>query len=104
MQIIISSRHTQVPPALSEVVHEKVGRLERYDHEVTTARVHFSAEATASVADRERCEVLLDAGGEKFVAKVAATDGYAAVDLVVAKLCQQLARHRTRRIGRFRPA
>jgi len=102
MQIIISSRHTDVTPALADVVHDKVGRLERFDHDVTTARVHFTHEATSSAAEREHCEVLLEGNGETFVAKVAAPDPFATIDLVVAKLNAQLARHRTRRLGRFR--
>lgn len=104
MQIIISSRHTDVTPALTSIVNDKIGRLERYDNDVTTARVHFHHESTASLGDREQCEVLLEGNGETFVAKVAAADPFAAVDLVVSKLNQQIARHRTRRIGRFRPA
>lgn len=102
MQIIVSSRHTEVPPALNECVHDKIGRLERYDHEVRVARVHFTSEATARAADREQCEVILEANGDKFVCKVAARDGFAAVDLAVGKLEQQLSRNRTRRLGRTR--
>ena len=104
MQIIVSHRHTEVPEALDAAVQEKVGRLERFDHEVRLARVHFTHEATARAAERELCDVLLEANGEKFQCRVAGPDGFAALDAAVAKLEQQLARNRTRRMGRSRSA
>ena len=102
MQIIVSHRHTEVPAALDAAVRDKVGRLERFDHEVRLARVHFTHEATARAADREQCELLLEANGERFLSKVSGPDGFAALDAAVAKVEQQLSRNRTRRLGRSR--
>ncbi len=102
MEIIISSRHTDVSPAVERTVHDKIGRLQRFDHEVRRARVHFNHEATARLADRETCEVLLEANGERFVSRVAGPDQFTAIDLAVAKLEHQLSRSRLRRTGRSR--
>ena len=104
VQIIVSHRHTEVPAALVDAVQAKVGRLERFDHDVRLAEVHFTHEATARAADREQCEVLLVANGERFQCKVCGPDGFAALDGAVAKLEQQLSRSRTRRLGRVRSA
>lgn len=104
MQIIVSHRHTDVPAALDAAVRDKVRRLERFDHHVRLARVHFTHEATARLADREQCEVLLEANGESFQCRVAGPDGFAALDAAVAKVEQQLARSRARKMGRSRSA
>jgi ribosomal subunit interface protein len=102
MEIIISSRHAHVAAAVESAVHDKIGRLERFDHDVRRARVHFTHEATARAADRESCEVILEANGERFVSRVAGPDQFAAVDQAVAKLEHQLSRNRARRLGRSR--
>jgi ribosomal subunit interface protein len=102
MQIIISSRHMELSDALEAAVHDKVGRLERFDHDVSLARVHFTHEPTARAADREHCEVLLEGKGEQFVSRTSGPDGFAAVDLAAAKLEQQLTRQQDRRAERRR--
>jgi ribosomal subunit interface protein len=104
MRIIVSSRHTTVSPELDAAVHDKVGRLARFDHDVRIARVHFNGEGRARADEREECEVILEANGERFQCRVAGPDGFAAVDQAVHKLEQQLSRSRSRRIGRARPA
>ena len=91
MQIIISSRHTEISDALDAAVRNKVGRLERFDHDVRIARVHFTHAATASAADREQCEIVLEGNGERVVTRVSGPDGFASLDGALEKIEHQLA-------------
>jgi putative sigma-54 modulation protein len=96
MRVSVSSRHTEVSDALRASVVEKIGRLDRFLDGVERAEVHFSEERNPRIADREVCEVTLKAHGRHIRCRVSAPDGFAAVDLAVAKLEQQLHRLKAR--------
>ena len=101
MQIAISSRKTVVTPRLEEVVHEKVGRLERYLDGMDRAEVHFSEEKNPRLADRkEFCEVTMHGHGHHVRAKVTAPDPFTAIDLAVDKLEHQLTKLKTKLVQR----
>ena len=96
MEITVSARHTEVPERLRAAAEEKVSRLARYVDGMDRAEVHFSTHRNPRIAEPELCEVTLEGHGHHVRAKVAAADGYAAVDKAVAKLEQQLAKLRTK--------
>jgi putative sigma-54 modulation protein len=96
MQVTVSSRHTEVSEALRAAAIEKIGRLERFLEGMDRAEVHFSEERNPRIADREICEVTIEGFGHHVRCKVAAPDGFAAVDLAVEKLEQQLTRLKSR--------
>ena len=96
MEITVSARHTEVPERLRAAAEEKVSRLARYVDGMDRAEVHFSTHRNPRIAEPEQCEVTLEGHGHHVRAKVAAADGYAAVDKAVAKLEQQLAKLRTK--------
>jgi len=109
MEITVSARHTDVSAALREAVEEKIGRLTRFLEGMDRAEVHFTEERNRRIADREVCEVTLEGHGHHVRCKVAAADGFAAIDAAVAKLEHQLhklktkvqtRRHVARRSGR----
>ncbi len=90
MDVTVSSRHTEVPNLLRRAAEDKIGRLDRFLDGMQRAEVHFSTEANPRIVDREVCEVTLEGHGHFVRAKVAAPDGYVAVDRAVAKLEHQL--------------
>jgi putative sigma-54 modulation protein len=81
---------------LRATAEEKVARLARYVDGMDRAEVHFSTHRNPRIAEPELCEVTLEGHGHHVRAKVAAADGYVAVDKAVAKLEQQLAKLRTK--------
>jgi putative sigma-54 modulation protein len=100
VETTVSSRHADVSPALRQAVTEKIGRLDRFLDGMDHADVHFSEERNPRIAAREVCEVTLEGHGHHVRAKVAASDQFAAVDLAVAKLEQQLSRLKTKLVRR----
>jgi putative sigma-54 modulation protein len=96
VEITVSARHTEVPDRLRAAAEEKVARLARYVDGMDRAEVHFSTHRNPRIAEPELCEVTLEGHGHHVRAKVAAADGYVAVDKAVAKLEQQLAKLRTK--------
>jgi len=106
MDVSVSGRHTTVSEKLRNQAVEKVGRLDKYLG-MERAEVHFWEEKNARVDLREYCEVTMEGHGHHVRAKVAAPDGFTAVDLVVDKLERQLRKLKTkverRRQSRVKP-
>ncbi len=96
MEITVSARHTEVSEALRQAAVEKIGRLSRFLEGMDHAEVHFDEERNPRIADREVCEVTLEGHGHVVRCKVAAPDGFAAVDKAVAKLEHQLHKLKTK--------
>jgi len=96
MNVTISSRHTKVSEKLENVTREKIGRLDKYLEGIDTAKVHFSEHHNPRIEDKEVVEVSLEGHGHHLRCKVAAPDGYRAVDLAVAKLERQLRKLKTK--------
>ena len=100
MEITVSSRHTEVSDRLRESTVDKIGRLGRFLEGMDRAEVHFSEEHTRRATDKEVCEVTLVGHGHRVRCKVAAPDGFAAVDLAVEKLEHQLHKLKTKLLKR----
>ncbi len=96
MQITVSARHMEVSDALRDTTVEKIGRLSRFLEGMDRADVHFFEERNPRIADKEICEVVLEGHGHHVRCKVAAPDGFAAVDRAVAKLEHQLHKLKTK--------
>ena len=100
MEITVSSRHTEVSEALRAAAQEKIGRLARFLEGMDRAEVHFSEERNRRIADKEICEVTLEGHGHHVRCKVAAPDGFVAIDRAVEKLEHQLYKLKTRLVRR----
>jgi putative sigma-54 modulation protein len=96
VEITVSARHTEVSSVLRAAVEEKIGRLSRFLEGMDRADVHFTEEKNPRIADKEVCEVTLEGHGHHVRCKVAAPDGFAAIDAAVAKLEHQLHRLKTK--------
>jgi putative sigma-54 modulation protein len=100
VEITVSSRHTEVSELLRASTIEKIGRLSRFLEGMDRAEVHFSEHHHRRVAEKEVCEVTMVGHGHHVRCKVAAPDGFAAVDKAVEKLEQQLYKLKTKLLRR----
>lgn len=96
MDVSISARHVNITPRLEEVVHEKIGQLDRYLEGLETASVHFLEEQNPRISDKQFCEVHVKGHGHHLRCKVNAPDPFTAVDLAEAKLERQIRKLRTK--------
>ena len=96
MEISISSRHTPVTPRLEEVIHEKIGHLDRFLDGLDVAEVHFEEARNPRISDKETCEVTVQGHGHHLRCKVSAPDSFVAIDLATAKLERQIRKLRTK--------
>jgi putative sigma-54 modulation protein len=100
LEITVSARHTEISPALRAAAEEKIGRLSRFLDGMHRAEVHFSEEHNPRIAAKEVCEVSLEGRGHHVRCKVAAADGFAAIDLAVEKLEHQLYKLKSKLVPR----
>lgn len=101
MEIVVVSRHTEVPERFRRHVENKlakVGQLQPYAQRVDVEVTHETNPRMAEVA--ERVELTLRAKGPIVRAEASASDRYAALDLATAKLLERLRRHQDRRKSR----
>ncbi len=100
MEITVSSRHTEVSESLRAAAEEKIGRLSRFLEGMDRAEVHFFEERNPRISDKDVCEVTMVGHGHHVRTKVAAPDGFVAVDRAVEKLEHQLHKLKTRLLRR----
>ena len=101
MDIVVVSRHTDVPERFRRHIEgklAKVGQLQPYAHRVDVEITHEANPRMAEVA--ERVELTVRAKGPVVRAEASASDRYAALDLATAKLLERLRRHQDRRKSR----
>jgi ribosomal subunit interface protein len=91
MDVIVHGRN--VPPTLRTAARRKLGRLERMARDLARAEVDFSEERNPRIARRHRCAVVVEGRREFFIARAAAPQPEAALDLAVGKLRHQVSRH-----------
>jgi putative sigma-54 modulation protein len=100
VEITVSARHIDISPALRAAAEEKLGRLSRFGAGIDRAEVHFHEERNPRIADKEVCEAKVEGRGYHLIAKAAAADTFAAIDLVVEKLEHQLHSLKTKLVAR----
>jgi ribosome hibernation promoting factor len=103
MDVTIQCRNAEVPERLRALAREKVTRVGRHLDGWDHAEIHFFEERNPRIADREVCEVTLRGHGHVVRAKAAAPDTMAAVDRVVEKLENQVAKLKTKLLRRSHP-
>jgi len=96
VDVSISARHLAVTPRLEEVVHEKIGSLDRFLEGLDHAEVHFAEERNPRIEEKEFCEVVVEGHGHHLRAKVHARDPFSAVDQATLKLERQIRKLRTK--------
>lgn len=92
MQLIISTRHTEVSESTRSFVEEQFARLDRFEPRITRAEVTMLEEK-----NRKEVEAQLSiARAGQIHAHAEAADFRSAVDSVIEKLSRQLKRLRSR--------
>lgn len=106
MNTVVKGRHMDVTPALREYAEEKVGKVANLlnDHMVTSIEIELSAERNPAIEKKHVAEVTMHTKGHVIRAKEAATDMYAAIDLVSEKLERQVQKLRTKLQNRHKAA
>ena len=70
MDVSISARHVNITPRLEEVIHEKIGGLDKFLQGLERAEVHFDEARNPRIADKEFCEVVVEGHGHHLRCKV----------------------------------
>jgi ribosomal subunit interface protein len=96
MDVSISARHVNITPRLEEVIHEKIGGLDKFLQGLERAEVHFDEARNPRIVDKEFCEVVVEGHGHHLRCKVHAADPFSAIDAATLKLERQIRKLRTR--------
>lgn len=97
MEIQLTAKHLKVTPAISDYVHQKIEKAQKYFEHIVWAQVFLSIEKRSHNA-----EVVIHAPGQTFRALATAADLYSAVDLGSDKIDAQLKKFKERLKGRHK--
>ena len=89
MQIHFTGRNLEITPALKATTEEKMLRIDRRAHNITSLNITFHVENITHIA-----EATLHADNAEFHAIAKADDMYKAIDLLVDKLLSQITKHK----------
>lgn len=89
MKIQITGRNVTVPDDVVEYANEKIGKLDKYFHNIMDAQVIFSEQKTKRV-----CEVTIHASGKIIRAENKGTEYKESIDIVAEKLERQIRRYK----------
>jgi putative sigma-54 modulation protein len=96
MSLRISGHHLEVTPAIHGYVVDKFERITRHFDQVGDIKVLLSIENEREKDRRQKAECTIHVKGHDFFAETLHSDLYAAVDLLVDKIDQQVGKHKTK--------
>jgi putative sigma-54 modulation protein len=96
MSLRISGHHLEVTPAIHGYVNDKFERISRHFDQVGDIKVLLSIENEREKDRRQKAECSIHVKGRDFFAETLHSDLYAAVDLLVDKIDQQVGKHKTK--------
>jgi putative sigma-54 modulation protein len=96
MSLRISGHHLEVTPAIHGYVNDKFERISRHFDQVGDIKVLLSIENEREKDRRQKAECSIHVKGHDFFAETLHSDLYAAVDLLVDKIDQQVGKHKTK--------
>jgi len=89
MQINFTGHRLEVTPALREFTTEKLDKLQRHFHFITSINVVFDIEKLSQIA-----EATIHVANRELHASAESEDMYAAIDILIDKLDRQLIKHK----------
>lgn len=95
MNIIVNGRHLEVTPALRSYAEDKIGKFDRYLHEISEAVVTLSIEKKY----RHKADVLLKVNGVLIQAESVTDEIYSAIDEVTEKLDRQVKKYKEKMVS-----
>jgi len=96
MNISIKGTHVDMTPSLKEYVEEKIGNLDKFIF-VEEAAVEIARDQHHQSGLVFRGEVNLFMGGKVMRAEARAEDAYAAIDLLIPKLKEQIGKFKDKK-------
>ena len=90
----LSGRNVEVTDAMRDYVEEKLTRLDRFNDQITDARVTLTVRDVRDAGRRNRVEVQLNVPSGIIRAEEHHSDMYAAIDLLIDKLDRQVRKHK----------
>ena len=103
MEIVVRGKNRPVSKRLREVSREKVARIARLTHDAGRVEVDFSEVRNPRESRPQECEITVHLKRHFVKARAAATEPEAALDLVLDKVEQQVARIKGKRVARSHP-
>ncbi|HLL66277.1 MAG TPA: ribosome-associated translation inhibitor RaiA [Micromonosporaceae bacterium] len=98
MDIVVKGRNVEVPDHYRQLVAEKLGKVERYDHKVIRVDVELFHERNPRQSDHcQRVEITCVTRGPLVRAEACAADFYSALDAAISKLDTRMRRAADRR-------
>lgn len=97
MNISIKGTYVELTPSIKDYVSEKVGHLEKFIAGSIESKVELARDRHHQTGNVFRAEVTMIVGGKILRADALAEDMYAAVDLVIPKLKEQIAKFKRKK-------
>lgn len=97
MKYVIVGKNVEVSSSLENVIHEKLGKLEKYLPEDVTAHVTLRVDK-----DRQSVEVTIPVKGTVIRTEQVSNDMYVSIDLAQEVLERQITKYRKKLIDRHR--
>jgi putative sigma-54 modulation protein len=90
MKLILSSHNVTLTKAIEDHILAKLDKLEHLDKRAINARITLENDTAKATEKRFKCSVRLDVAGPDLYAEDWEIDLYAAIDLVMKKIEQQI--------------
>lgn len=96
MKLVLSSHNLKLSKAIEDHIISKIDKLEHLDRFAIDARVTIEHDHTRVPERQFSCSVRLSVPGPDFFAEDAESDLYAAIDLVMKKIEQQIRKRQSK--------
>lgn len=90
MKLILSSHNVTLTKSIEDHILAKLDKLEHLDHRAIATRITVENDTAKTTEKRFKCSVRLDVAGPDLYAEDWEVDLYAAIDLVMKKIEQQI--------------
>ena len=98
MNMSIKGTNLDLTPAVKKYVDEKIGALEKYiKGDAVETKVELERDRKHRSGEVFRAEVMIVAGGKLMRAEADGMDIYAAIDLVIPKIKEQVSKFKDKR-------
>ena len=90
MKLIMSAHNVTLTKAIEDHILTRLDKLEHLDHRAISARITLETDTAKTTDKRFKCSVRLDVAGPDLYAEDWEVDLYAAIDLSMKKIEQQI--------------
>tara|TARA_R110000868_G_scaffold8205_9_gene42857 strand:+ start:33655 stop:34008 length:354 start_codon:yes stop_codon:yes gene_type:complete len=91
MEINISGHHLEVTDPIREYAQDKIGGLEKFDHDIVDIEIILSVDKT-----RQKAEAKVNVPHTTLFAEAVTEDIYSAIDELRNKLAEQIKKHKSK--------